>query len=143
MTDDGFDRTLTRAGFGLIFIALVTGLAIPAFLNARMALAAHLTGIMNGLLLVALSLTWRRLALSPGQSRLARTAALCSAYVNWATACLAAAWGTSRLTPLSGAGHAAAAWQESIVQVLQVSLGLAMLLALGLVVYGLRSRHTE
>ena len=143
MAESGFDRPLTRAGFGLIFIALVTGLAIPAFLNTRMALAAHITGILNGLLLVALGSVWSRLTLSPGQAALARAAALGGAYANWATACLAAAWGTSRLTPLSGAGHAAAAWQESLVQTLQVSLGVAMLLALGLVAYGLRGGHKE
>lgn len=38
---------------------------------------------------------------------------------------LAAAWGTSRLTPRSGAGHGAAAWKESVVQALQMSLAVA------------------
>jgi hypothetical protein len=71
---------------------------------------------------------------------LARAGTIGSAYINWATACLAAAWGTSRLTPLSGAGHAAVGWQENLVQALQVSLALAMLGALALVVYGLRGR---
>ena len=143
MANTGFDRTLTRAGFSLILIALITGLAVPAFLNPRMALGAHLTGILNGLLLIALSSAWSRLALSPGQASLTKVAALAGAYTNWATACLAAAWGTNRLTPLSGAGHGALPWQESLVQALQVSLGLAMLLALGLVVYGLRPQHSE
>lgn len=57
----------------------------------------------------------------------------------WGTSCLAAAWGTSRLTPLSGAGYAAAAWQENVVQVLQVSVAVVILAGAVLVVYGLRS----
>jgi hypothetical protein len=46
----------------------------------------------------------------------------------------------SRLTPLSGAGHVAAAWQESVVQALQVALVPAILGTVGMIVYGLRSR---
>ena len=140
MAETGFDRSLTRAGFVLILLALATGLAVPAFLNTRMALAAHLGGILNGLLLIAIGATWNRLALSHRQAGITRVAALGAAYLNWGTACLAAAWGTSRLTPLSGAGHVAAAWQESVVQALQVALVPAILGAVGMIVYGLRSR---
>lgn len=140
MEDPGLDRRLARAGFGLILLALITGLAVPAFLNTHMALAAHVSGIMNGLLLIAIGAAWGRVTLSGGQARLTRAAAVFATYANWGTGCLAAAWGTSRLTPISGAGHAAAAWQESVVQVLQVSLAIAMLGALGMIVYGLRPR---
>jgi hypothetical protein len=50
----------------------------------------------------------------------------------------AAAWGTSRRTPLAGAGYGAAPWKEAVVQGLQVSLALAMLAGSVLVVYALR-----
>jgi hydroxylaminobenzene mutase len=138
MENSSFERTLVRAGFGLILLALLTGFAIPHFVNPRMALAAHMTGVMNGLLLVAFGFVWSQLALSPGQSRWARGAALYAAYMNWVASCLAGAWGTSRLTPLSSAGFSADPWKETVVQAGQVSLALAILLALGLVVYGLR-----
>jgi len=138
MAGSDFDRAFTRAGFSLIFLALLTGFGIPNFLNPRMALAAHMSGVLNGLLLIALSSVWSRLALSPGQGRLAKGASLFGTYGNWASACLAAAWGTSRMTPISGAGHAAVPWKEGVVQVAQVSLAMAILLALGLVLYGLR-----
>jgi len=133
------DRFLIRAGFVLFTLALLTGLAVPGFLNHRMAVAAHLTGVVNALVLMALGLAWGLLTLSPAQARLTRGAFLYGTYVNWGTSCLAAAWGTSRLTPLSGAGYSAAAWQESVVQVLQVSLALAILAGAVSVVYGLRS----
>lgn len=131
---------LIRAGFVLLTLALLTGLAVPAFLNARMAVAAHLTGVLNALLLIALGLTWGFLSLSPAQAKLTRAAFLYSAYASWGTACLAAAWGTSRLTPLSGAGHSAAPWKEAVVQGLQVSIVLVILAAAVSVVYALRSQ---
>ena len=133
------DRLLIRAGFVLFTLALLTGLVVPTFLNHRMAVAAHLTGVVNALLLIALGLAWGLLAMSSVQARLTRGAFLYSTFANWGTSCLAAAWGTSRLTPLSGAGYGAAAWQESVVQVLQVSLALAILAGAVSVVYGLRS----
>ena len=132
------ERLLIRAGFALFTLALLTGFAVPAFLNHRMAVAAHLTGVVNALLLIALGLAWGLLAMSPVQARLTRGVFLFGTYANWATSCLAAAWGTSRLTPLSGAGYSAAPWKESVVQVLQVSLALAILAAALSVVYALR-----
>src|SRR5258708_32699030 len=92
-----------------------------------MALAAHLTGILNALVLIALGLSWGLLVMGPVQARLTRGVFLFAAYGSWGASCLAAAWGTSRLTPLSGAGHSAAAWKETVGQVLQGSLPVARL----------------
>lgn len=136
------ELVLIRAGFVLFTLALVTGLAVPAFLNPRMALAAHLTGVLNALTLVALGLTWGFLSLSPRQAKLTRAAFLYSAYASWGTSCLAAAWGTSRLTPLSGSGHSATPWKEAVVQGLQVSIVLVILAGAVSVVYALRSKPT-
>ena len=134
------DTFLVRAGFVLLTLALLTGFAMPEFLNQKMALAAHLTGIMNALILMALGLAWSLLTVSPLQARLTRGAFLYGTYANWVTSCLAAAWGTSRLTPMSGAGYSAAPWKEAVVQALQVSLALAILAGAVLVVYALRSK---
>ena len=134
------ERFLVRAGFLLFTLALLTGFAIPAFLNQKMALAAHLTGVLNALVLMALGLAWGLFAVSPLQAKLTRGAFLYATYVNWGTACLAAAWGTSRLTPLSGAGYGAAPWKESVVQALQVSLAVAIVAGAVSVVYALRPK---
>ena len=131
---------LVRAGFVLFTLALLTGFAVPAFLNQRMALAAHLTGVLNALILIALGLAWGLLAVSPLQAKLTRGAFLYATYANWGTSCLAAAWGTNRLTPLSGAGYGAAPWKETVVQALQVSLAVAILAGAVSVVYALRSK---
>jgi len=134
------DRSLIRAGFVLFSLALVTGLAIPAFHNPKMALAAHVTGVLNALVLVALGLSWGIVAPGPRQGRFVRGAFLYATFVNWGSSCLAAAWGTTRLTPISGAGFGAAPWQETLVQLLQVSLGLAILAGAVTVVHALRPR---
>lgn len=132
------DILLVRAGFVLFLLALLTGFFIPALLNKKMALAAHVTGVMNALVLIALGLAWGLLTVSPLQANLTRGAFLYGTYANWVASCLAAAWGTSRLTPLAGAGYSAAPWQEAVVQVLLASLGLAMLAGSVPVVYALR-----
>jgi len=133
---------LVRAGFVLFTVALLTGFAVPAFLNPRMAVAAHLTAILNALLLIVLGITWGFLAFSPVQAKLTRAAFLYGAYASWGVSCVAAAWGTSRATPLSGAGHTAAPWKEALVEGVQVSIVLVILAAAVSVLYALRSRPT-
>src|SRR5215471_5729873 len=120
------DRALIRAGFVLFTLALFTGFAVPAFRNSRMAVAAHVTGVLNALVLMAVGLAWGLLVVSPLQAKLTRGLFLCGTYANWGTACLAAAWGTSRLTPLSGAGYGADPWKEGVVQALQVLLSVVI-----------------
>jgi (hydroxyamino)benzene mutase len=132
------DTFLVRAGFVLFMLALLTGSVIPRLLNQKMALAAHVTGIMSALVLIVLGLAWGLLTVSPLQANLTRGAFLYGTYANWVASCLAAAWGTSRLTPLAGAGYGTAAWKEAVVQGLQLSLGLAILAGAVLVVYALR-----
>jgi (hydroxyamino)benzene mutase len=135
------EPVLVRAGFVLFTLALLTGFAVPAFLNHRMALAAHLTGILNALVLMVLGLAWGLLTVSPLQAKLIRGTFLYATYANWGASCLAAAWGTNHLTPLSGAGYGAAAWKEAVVQALQVSLAIAILAGAVAVIYALRSKR--
>ena len=134
------NRVLLRAGFLLILLALLGGTVIPRFTNPRLALSAHVTGLLNGLLLIALGLCWSALVLSPARGRLVRALFLYGAYANWAVSLLGAAWGTKRLTPVAGAGHEAAPWQEAVVQAGLLSLVLAMLVGTLLVVLALGPR---
>jgi hydroxylaminobenzene mutase len=129
---------LIQAGFILFILALLTGFFIPVLLNKRMTLAAHVTGIMNALMLIVLGLAWELLTVSPLQANIIQGTFLYATYINWIASFLAAAWGTSRQTPVAGEGYKAAPWKEMVVQGLQISLGLAILAGAGLVVYGLR-----
>jgi len=140
MENRAAQRTLIRAGFVLFSLALVTGLAIPAFHNPKMALAAHVTGVLNALVLIALGLTWGPLAATPSRKAVIRGMFLYATFVNWGGSCLAAAWGTTRLTPLTAAGFGAAPWQEAVVAVFQISIALTILPGAALVVVALRAR---
>ncbi len=134
------DRVLIRAGFLLFTLALLTGFVIPSLPNPRMGLAAHQTGVMNALVLMALGLAWGLLAMTPLQAKFTRVAFLYATYVNWGSSILAAAWGTTRLTPLAAVGYGAAPWRETVGQALQVSLALAIVAGAVSVIYALRPR---
>lgn len=114
------DTFLIRAGFVLFVLALITGLFIPVLLNKKMALAAHVTGIMNALMLIVLGLAWQLLTVSPLQANIIQGTFLYATYINWIASCLDAVWGTSRQTPVAGAGFNAAAGKETVVQGLQI-----------------------
>jgi len=140
MVSKDTNRTLMRWGFFLLLCALVTGLAVPGFTNPRMAVSAHLEGVMNGLLLVIVGLVWSHLGLSGRLAKIVFWLFAYAAFANWGVTTLAAALGTSRLTPMAGAGYSASPMQENVVQVIQVSLALAVIAAVALVVYSLRGR---
>jgi (hydroxyamino)benzene mutase len=131
---------LIRAGFVLFTVALLTGFAVPAFLNPRMAVAGHLTAILNAIFLMVLGLIWGLLVFNPIQAKLTKLAFLYGAFASWVTSCLAAAWGTSRETPVSGAGYIAAPWKEALVASLQVSIVLVILAGALSVLYALRPK---
>ena len=138
MDTDVTRRRLIWHGVLLFVFGLLTGAAVPALVTPRLALSAHLAGVLDGMFLMLLGLVWGELALSP---RLAVTAfwlQVYSAYAGWAGLVLAAFFGTSETTPLAGAGHSGAPWQEGLVRITLVSFAGAILLGCGLVLYGLR-----
>ena len=140
MVSNTANRTLIRSGFFLLLCGLLTGLAVPTFTNPRMALSAHLEGVLNGILLVVLGLIWGHLTLSSRLAKFIFWLFIYAAFANWGVTTLGAAFGTSRLTPLAGAGYSATPLQEAFVQVIQVSLALAVIAATTLVLYSLRGR---
>ena len=134
------DRGLLRNGFVVLLLALLIGLAIPFFLNPRAALAAHVTGVMVAVLLIAISVVWDALGLAAGRAKLVRGLYLYGSYASLVAGVLAAVWGTSKITPIAGAGFHASATKELVVQVIFVSLGFALLAATALVVLSLFRR---
>jgi hydroxylaminobenzene mutase len=70
--------------------------------------------------------------------RVAFWTVLYSAYVNWLSTTLAALWGTAALSPLTGMSHPAKPWQEIVVTVGLLSVGLALLAGTILILWGLR-----
>jgi hydroxylaminobenzene mutase len=135
-------RRLIWHGMFLFLLGLLTGFVETKFTNQRMALAAHLEGVMNGTFLVALGAVWMEVRLSPRLKGLAYWSALYGAYVNWVATALGAAWGIAALSPITSAGHHALPWQEGFITALFMTVGLAIVGASVLILWGLRRRAT-
>lgn len=135
---DDHKRRLLWHGMILFLMGLLTGLAGPAFINPRMGLAAHLEGVLNGMFLLALGAIWSEIHLTPKLKSAAYGMTLYATYANWAVTTLAALFGTSAMTPIAAAGRAARPWQEILVTVGFVSVGLAIIGGTLLVLRGLR-----
>ena len=133
-------RQLFSAGILLFLLALVTGMIMPWLSNMRMGLSAHLVGLLGGLFLIALGAIWSEKNLPPPWDTAAFCLGILGAYANLTTTFLAATFGTNRLTPLAGSGHAAAAWQENIVTGGLVVASGAMVACCVLVLWGLQRR---
>lgn len=133
-------RKLIWHGMFLFLLGLLTGFVETKFVNPRMALAAHLEGVMNGTFLVALGAVWMEVRLPLKLKAAAYWSALYGAYINWATTALAGALGTGALSPITGAGHSAQPWQETLVTALFMSVGLAIVGSSILVLWGLRRK---
>ena len=133
-----YRRRLLFHGIALFLIGLVTGLAEQHFTNVRMALAAHLEGVMNGIFLLAVGAIWNEVRLSSALSKLAFWTLLGGTYGNWVVTTTAAILGTAALSPITAGGHSAAPGQEALVTTGFVLIGLTIILASSLLLWGLR-----
>jgi hydroxylaminobenzene mutase len=139
MSNQNSSRRLIRQGMVLFFLGLITGILIPTLTSPRLALAAHMEGILNGMFLILMGgVVWKHLRLS---ERLATTGfwlLLVSAYASWGFCLLAAVFGASKTLAIAGAGYSAAQWQERLVSAGLGVGAVCMLVACCLVLYGLR-----
>jgi hydroxylaminobenzene mutase len=140
--DDG-KRRLMWHGMFLFLLGLLTGFVETKFVNVRMALAAHLEGVMNGTFLLALGAAWPEVKLSPRLKVAAYVAALYGTYANWAVTLLAAVFGTAALSPITAASHSALPWQETLVTIAFMSVGVVIIACAVLVLWGLRKKATQ
>ena len=133
-----YRRLLLFHGITLFLIGLLTGLAEQYFTNVRMALAAHLEGVMNGILLLAVGAIWNEVRLSSLLTKIAYWALLGGTYGNWVVTTTAAILGTAALSPITAGGYSAAPGQEVLVTTGFVLIGIAIILASLLLLWGLR-----
>jgi hydroxylaminobenzene mutase len=125
------------SGAVLFLFSLLSGFAIPFLANPRMGVSAHIAGLESGMALWALGLMWQHVALPGGAERTAQIVAVAGLYAIFVSLFLAALWGTSRATPIAGAGHQASAVRETAVTVLLTGGSLASVVAVSLVLWGL------
>jgi hydroxylaminobenzene mutase len=138
-----YRQRLLFHGMALFLIGLLTGLAEQHFTNVRMGLAAHLEGVMNGTFLLAVGAIWNEVRLPPRASAATYWTLLGGTYGNWAVTTMAAFLGTAALSPISAAGHSATQWQEALVTAGFVLIGLAIIVASILLLWGLRGKATH
>ncbi len=136
MGDD--NRRLMWHGMFLFLLGLLTGFCETHFANIRMGLAAHLEGVMNGIFLIGLGAIWTEVRLSPGAKTVAFWIALIGTYGNWFTTTMAAVFGTSALSPLTGTPHGGQPWQEKAITAGFMVIGIAIVACAVLVLCGLR-----
>lgn len=134
------DRRLMWHGMFLFLLGLLTGFAEQHFANMRMGLAAHLEGIMNGIFLIALGAIWAEVKLPSSAKAVAYWTTLYATYANWLVTTLAASFGTAALSPITAAGYRGQGWEESLVTVGFISVGIVIVVASLLILWGLRAR---
>ena len=134
-------RRLMWHGMSLFLLGLVTGTQERRFTNMRMALSAHLEGVMNGTFLMALGAGWRHVELPPAVDRVARWTALYGTYGNWLFTTVGAALGTAAANPTLSEGHHGKPWQERTVLLGFRSMRYAFLTSVVLILWGLTRRQ--
>ena len=137
--DGTHGRRLIRHGFLILLIGLLTGFAIKLLHNPMLGLGAHLIGIVNGIFLLALGLVWKQFVLSERLKGVLLACALYGAYGGWASNLLGAVFGTSRMTPMAGAGFQGAPWQENLVMVGLISVAISLIGMCLVALWGLRA----
>ena len=107
----------------------------------RMALSAHLEGVMNGTFLIALGAIWGHVELPPRVEQAARWTALFGTYGNWLFTTLGAAMGTAAANPILSQGHHGKPWQEKVAGAGFRSIAYSILIAVVLILWGLSRRQ--
>lgn len=137
------NRRLMWHGMLLFLLGLLTGFAESHFTNVRMGLAAHLEGVMNGILLLALGATWPQLRLGQSAQAAAFWTALYSTYANWLFTTLAAIFGTGALSPITAPGFKAQPWQEALVTAGLMSVGIVFVVSTLIFLWGLGGKARQ
>jgi (hydroxyamino)benzene mutase len=136
-------RSLMWHGMLLFLLGLLIGFAEGQVANPRMGLAAHLEGLMNGTFLIALGAVWPAVRLAPTPAAVAYWTVLYGTYMNVVVTTFAAVVGASSLSPITGSGHSAPVWQETLVTAGFGTVGIAMLVASALILWGLQQANTD
>ncbi len=98
---------LMQTGAVLFLLALVVGLFIPLFKLPRVALSAHLLGLLQGMFLIIIGMAWDRLTLSDRMSVALFWLLLYGCFAAWGGNLAAAIWGAGgSLLPARDRRHA-------------------------------------
>lgn len=130
---------LLQAGVAIFLAALFIGLALPYAAVPRLALSAHLVGMLQGIFLLVLGLSWNRLKLEHGPLTLAFWLLVYQAIAAPIANLLASLWGAGNsIIPLAAGAAHGTPMQEAVINFGLRSAGGALIVALVLVLWGLR-----
>ena len=139
MSNQDSSRRLIRHGMVLFLLGLLTGILIPVLTSPRLALAAHVEALLNGIFLILVGgVVWKELRLPERVAGAGFWLLLLAAYANWGFCLLAAVFGASQTLAIAGAGYSAAGWQELLVSAGLGAGAVCILVASCMVLYGLR-----
>ena len=75
----------------------------------------------------------------PPAKAIAYWSALYGTYGNWFVTTLAAVFGTAALSPITGAGHSGVGWQEKVVTIGFLTVGISIVASALLALWGFRA----
>ncbi|OGU56464.1 MAG: hydrogenase [Ignavibacteria bacterium GWF2_33_9] len=122
-------------GLILFLIGLLIGLFIQNMANPRMALSAHLEGVMNGMFVMLLGLIWKRLILSEVLLRTTFWLVIYGTFSNITAVVVAATTGFGKMMPIAG-GQDGQGAIEGLISFLLISLALCMIVVCIIVLIG-------
>ena len=131
---------LIQVGLSLFLIALLTGFVVHRMPLPRLALSAHLLGIMQGTFLAVVGLLWPRLRLERMPSRITFVLIVYGCISAWLANLLGAIWAAGgAMVPLAAGAARGTALQEGIIRVGLRTAAVSLILALLLLLWGLRT----
>jgi len=136
-------RRLIRLGVLLFLLSMIEGMFVQQMQNPRMGVSTHVGGAMSGIFVALIGVAWCELRLGPRLAAATLWLTLFGFYVGTLGLLLAAVLGTGRSTPQAGAGYLASPAREQLVSVVLQAGGVAVLLACGLALWGLRGRGRD
>ncbi len=135
---------LLQLGILLSLLALVVGLAVPAFAVPCPALSAHLLGIMQGIFLMVTGLLWSRLRFTKSMSRLAFGLVVYGCLGAWTANILAGVWGAGNsMLPIAAGQARGTEVQEGIIKVILRTAAVSLIAAVTLIAWGLRTSGVD
>ena len=133
-------RQILLHGMLLVMVGLALGFVVPATPYPRLALGAHIQFVLNGMLFIALATVLLTLSHQVGPKSIRVMVA--SAWLTWGMAISELAnawWGTKDTLPIAASQAAVsggAPWQETVVALAHLAAGAALVVAWGLLVFG-------
>ena len=130
-------RLLVGSGMILLAISLVNGFLIEMMPLVRLALSAHLVGLMGSAFLIGLGATWHTLGLTRRTSRIAALAAVYGFCGGWFVYFIAAATSSGGMFPIASGHTRGSLFLESVMSGALLTVALALFTLCGIILKGL------